>query len=148
MILGVIYDPIRDEMFAAEKGQGFTVNGVAAQVTDYSKLSDGLLAFDAGYNYERNRELLAMAGSLRENSHCMRALGSMALALAYIACGRITAYLQRFVYPWDIAAGILMIAEAGGVTTDWNNSPARLSSDQIIASNGKVHRELIELLKR
>ncbi len=145
-LLGVIYEPVRRELFVAEKGKGLFLNGARVHVSGVSELDDGLVAFDTGYNPERNRELLALAGRLRENSHCMRALGSLALGLAYVACGRITAYLHRFMYPWDIAAGLLMITEAGGSVSDWKGAPVALYSDQLIASNGKVHEQLMRLV--
>lgn len=146
ILLGVIYDPVREELFVTEKGKGFTVNGMAAHVSGVTELSAGLIALDTGYDYERNRELMAHAVRLRENSHCMRILGSAALGLAYVACGRYTAYLHRFMYPWDIAAGLLMVEEAGGKATDWGNAPVTFNSDQIIATNGRVHDELLRLV--
>ncbi len=146
ILIGVIYDPIHNEMFAAEKGKGLTLNKAYVKVSEIPALSEALLSLDTGYDYERNKELMRIAGHLRENTHCMRALGSMALALAYVACGRITAYIQRFMYPWDFAAGLLMISEAGGKVTDWNNNAISLHSDQLVATNGKVHKELMGLL--
>ena len=147
ILLGVIYDPVHEELFLAEKGKGCFNNGRAASVSNIAALSDGVLGMDIGYHYERSSELLGIANILRESTHCMRVLGSSALALAYIACGRTTAYLHRFIYPWDIAAGLLMIEEAGGRITDWGNNSATFYSDQIVATNGRVHKELMALLK-
>jgi myo-inositol-1(or 4)-monophosphatase len=75
----------------------------------------------------------------------MRMIGSSSLGLAYVAAGRVSLYYHRFVYPWDIAPGLLLISEAGGITTNWKGQPATIHSTQIIASNPKIHSEFSRL---
>jgi len=73
-------------------------------------------------------------------------MGSSALGLAYVACGRINVYLHRYIYPWDIASGLLLIREAGGMVTDWRGSQANFHADKIVAANNKLYQQLIEYL--
>ena len=145
VLLGLTYDPLRDELFRAEKGGGAYLNNVPVHVSKAKSLSEALLSFDMGYNQEQGRELLETI-KLYEQVHCIRALGSSAVGLAYVACGRITLYIHRWLYPWDIAPGLLLIREAGGIVTDWQDNPAAIQSTQLIASNHKVHQEFMKHL--
>ena len=146
VLLGVTYDPLREELFRAEKGQGACLNDLAIQVTRESSLGASLVALDLGYSDEQGRELLEISSRLRSQVHCLRIIGSAALGLAYVACGRIGLYVHRSVYPWDIASGLLLVKEAGGKVADWQNKPANCQAKQIIASNHRLHREFLEYL--
>ena len=142
ILLGVTYDPLRRELFRAERGQGAYLNDSAIHVSKESSLGASLVGLDLGYSYEQGSELLDITSKLWGHVHCLRIMGSASLGLAYVACGRVNLYFHRFVYPWDIASGLLLIREAGGEVTDWEGKPATSQDEQIIASNRRLHREL------
>jgi len=142
IVLGVTYDPLRKELFRAEKGQGAYLNDSAIHVSKESSLGASLVGLDLGYSDERGKELLDITSNLWGHVHCLRIMGSASLGLAYVACGRVNLYFHRFVYPWDIASGLLLIREAGGEVTDWEGKPATSQDEQIIASNRELHQEL------
>ena len=142
ILLGVTYDPLRRELFRAERGQGAYLNDSAIHVSKESSLGACLVGLDLGYSDERGKELLDITSKLWGHVHCLRIMGSASLGLAYVACGRVNLYFHRFVYPWDIASGLLLTREAGGEVTDWEGKPATCQDEQIIASNRRLHREL------
>jgi myo-inositol-1(or 4)-monophosphatase len=107
-----------------------------------------LIGFDLGYNRERGWDMLDVANKLWGQIHCARLLGSSALSLAYVACGRISLYYHRYLFPWDIASGLLLAREAGGKVTDWQGNPANYRSKGIIASNSKLHRKFMAQLAK
>jgi myo-inositol-1(or 4)-monophosphatase len=109
-------------------------------------LKDSLVAFDLGYDDEQGKKMLDIANKLWGWVHCMRMMGSSALALAYVACGRMTLYLHRHIYPWDIASGLLLIREAGGKVTDWQGNQASFRNEKVIASNSTLHQQISEYL--
>lgn len=146
ILLGITYDPVRDELFRTEKGRGAYLNDSAIHVSRESSLHASLVGLDLGYSYEQSRELLDITNKLWGQVHCLRIMGSASLGLAYVACGRITLYLHRYLYPWDIASGLLLIREAGGKVTDWQGRPASFQSKQIIASNQSLYREFMRYL--
>ncbi|MBL7209331.1 MAG: inositol monophosphatase [Dehalococcoidia bacterium] len=147
ILLGVTYDPLRGELFRAEKGRGAYLNDSAIHVSKESSLQDSLVGLDLGYSYEQGSELLDITSKLWGQVHCLRIMGSASLGLAYVACGRVNLYFHRFVYPWDIAGGLLLIREAGGKITDWQGKRAACQSKQLIASNDRLHREFMACLK-
>lgn len=144
IVLGLIYDPIRKELFQAVKGGGATVNGKPMAVSAKTKLDDTFVGFDIGYNAQEGTRLLQMACALWPRVHAMRVMGSAALGLAYAACGRLDVYYHRWLYPWDIASGILLTREAGGEVIDWEGKPASHMSRGLIASNGKLARLMLD----
>lgn len=146
ILLGITYDPMKSELFHAEKGKGAYLNNSLVRVSQIGLLKDSLVAFDLGYNDEQGKRMLDIADKLWGRVHCMRMMGSSALSLAYVACGRMTIYLHRHIYPWDIASGLLLIREAGGTVTDWMGNQANLQDEKIIASNKKLRQQLIEYL--
>ena len=147
ILLGVTYDPVREELFRTEKGQGAYLNDSAIQVSKEGSLGASLVGLDLGYSYKQGKEMLDIASRLRSQVHCLRIMGSASLGLAYVACGRITLYLHRSLYPWDIASGLLLIREAGGKVTDWQGKSANFQSKRIIASNHRLHQEFTAWLK-
>ena len=145
VVLGVSYDPTRDELFTAVKDEGAFLNGQRIHVTGEANLRHTDVGFDIGYNHERGTEILYIASQLWGNVHCLRALGSSALGLAYVAAGRIGLYFHRCLFPWDIASGMLLVAEAGGRVVEWNGDPAKYSSSALIASNELLVRRFFEI---
>jgi myo-inositol-1(or 4)-monophosphatase len=146
-LLGVIYDPTRDELFAAERGQGARCNGRRISVSESQTLATSLLATGFPYDYATNPdnnalEFTTLAGRVQG----VRRLGSAALDLAYVAMGRFDAFWELRLQPWDSAAGALLVSEAGGRVTDWRNGNWNPWSDRLLASNGRIHAELIQEL--
>ena len=118
VVAGVTYDPVRDELFAAQKGQGAYLNGQRIRVSDRADLGDGVLGFDLGYDFGSAKLLLEMAAGIWPRTQAYRLMGSSALSIAYTACGRIDLYFHHSLSSWDIASGILLAREAGGQVLD------------------------------
>ncbi|WP_409342996.1 inositol monophosphatase family protein [Paenibacillus sp. MBLB4367] len=147
VIVGVIYDPIRDELFVAEKGKGAYVKGKRMTVSQELKLADGLIA--TGFPVDRKVNLpcnLAGIQALAPRVRNIRTAGAAALHLAYVAAGRLTGFWEIGLHPWDIAAGSLMVQEAGGHITDTAGRPYSLETRHVIATNGAIHGELQAVL--
>lgn len=148
IIVGVIYDPSRDEMFVAEKGKGAYVHGKRMQVSDEAKLEESLLA--TGFPVDLAGTLpVNMAGLayLAPKVRNIRSGGSAALHLAYVAAGRLTGFWEIGLNAWDTAAGALMVMESGGQITDTAGNPYSLRTRHIAATNGAVHSELVQALR-
>jgi myo-inositol-1(or 4)-monophosphatase len=144
VIVGVVYDPSRDELFVAEKGKGAYVRGKRMNVAKETKLIDSLLA--SGLPADRNVSLpinLAGVQALAPKVRNIRIAGSAALHLAYVAAGRLSGFWEIGLNSWDIAAGALLIQEAGGLVTDTIGTPYSLMVRNVLATNGHIHQELI-----
>ncbi len=139
----VIYDPMRDELFTAERGRGARLNGKPMQVSRTPELAESLMAtgFPSRKRHESPNIHFYQEFTLR--SHGVRRAGSAALDLAYVAAGRLEAFWEFNLNPWDTAAGILLVEEAGGRVTDFSGGQFRLDSREILASNGLIHAELL-----
>lgn len=147
---GVVYDPLRDEMFSGTFGGGSTLNGKAITVGDASDLGGAVVALDWAHDPEQRQRTLDALGRFAHEVRTIRALGSAALALAWVAAGRLDAYLNAGLQPWDLAAGALLVREAGGRVCDWSGrpwTPTRQRADGL-ASNGRVHEQLLALLAK
>lgn len=145
-VLGVTYDPLRREAFWAERGRGAFLNGSPLRVSQKEELISSLVGFDMGYNDARGGEMLDFARRLWPGVFSFRIMGSGALGLAYVAAGRLDLYLHRWLYPWDLSAGLLLVEEAGGVVTDWQGQPLSQDSREVIATNPTLHREVMARL--
>ena len=143
LVAGVIYDPLRDELFTAERGQGAQLNGKPVRVSRTPELAEALLAtgFPSRKRHASPNVHFYQEFTLR--SHGVRRAGSAALDLAYVACGRMDAFWEFNLNPWDTAAGILLVEEAGGHVTDFAGGRFQLKSEEILATNGLIHKELI-----
>ena len=136
VVAGVTYDPVRDEMFAAQRGHGATLNGEPMRVSDRQQIDEAVLGFDLGYNFDQAKLLLEMAGEIWPQVQAYRLMGSSAMSLAYAACGRIDLYFHHSLSAWDIASGILLAREAGGQVLDRATlEEATLFSPGLIVSN-------------
>ena len=145
VVLGVIYDPVRDELFTAEKGGGAWANGSRLWVSETSKLGQALLGCDLGYVDEQAASAIDLIRALWPGIVSLRLMGSSALGLAYAAGGRVDLYFHHSLSPWDVATGLLLVREAGGEVVDRQGNPAGLHTPSVIASN----RQLIDdFLKR
>lgn len=148
VLVGATYDPLRDELFAARRGGGARLNGAELSVSARRRLAEALVAtgfpYDKATNPDNN---LAEFAAVTPHLRGVRRAGSAALDLAYVAAGRLDAYWERGTAAWDVAAGILLVEEAGGRVTDYEGRPARLQGGRFVASNGRVHDELLERLR-
>lgn len=142
IVAAVIYDPMRDELFTAERGRGTQLNGKGARVSRTGQLSEALLATGFPSRKRHASPNIHFYHEFTLRSHGVRRAGSAALDLAYVACGRIDAFWEFNLNPWDTAAGILLVEEAGGRVTNFAGGPFRLASDEILATNGLLHEEL------
>ncbi len=133
IITGVTYDPMRSEMFHAINGKGAFLNGRKTAVTRVTCLGDTSAGADLGYVPERSKEILALAAALWSKVHCIRLMGSSSLGMAYVSCGRLGLYFHKYVYPWDIATGLLLVREAGGRVINFSGGDAVTEDHDIIA---------------
>lgn len=148
ILTGGVYDPFRDELFLAQKGKGATLNGQPIRVSPNKTLSAALVA--TGFPYDRRErpdQYLAIVKDFMMEVHGIRRTGSASLDLCYVACGRFDGFWEFQLQPWDKAAGMLLIEEAGGKVTDYSGNPLTLESGQNLASNGLIHAAMIEVLK-
>jgi myo-inositol-1(or 4)-monophosphatase len=143
IVAGLIYDPMRDELFTAERGKGAFLNGKPIHVSSVPELGEALVAtgFPSRKRHENPNIHFYQEFTLR--SHGVRRAGSAALDLAYIACGRMDAYWEFGLNPWDTAAGFLLVEEAGGMVTGFDGAYRKLDSKEILASNQLIHHELL-----
>jgi myo-inositol-1(or 4)-monophosphatase len=142
-IAGVIYDPNRNELFAAEKGSGSTLNGNAIHVSRVTRLQESLIATGFPSHKRHQNPNIHFYHQLTLRSHGVRRAGSAALDLCYLACGRYDAFWEFNLNSWDTAAGVLIVQEAGGKVTRFGGDPFSIDSKQVLASNTLVHQELL-----
>ena len=145
LVAAVIYDPTRDELFTAERGRGAKLNGKPIKVSRAATLAEALLATGFPSRKRHASPNIHFYHEFTLRSHGVRRAGSAALDLAYVAAGRLDAFWEFNLNPWDTAAGILLVTEAGGEVTDFAGQPYRLDSREILASNGLIHAELVKL---
>jgi myo-inositol-1(or 4)-monophosphatase len=146
--LGVVYDPTRDEMFAAERGQGATLNERPMRVSVVAELNSAMLCTGFPYNVRERPDFARDFINFTMNAQAVRRDGSAALDLAYLACGRFDGFWEDGLNPWDVAAGVLLIEEAGGRVTDYRGAPLDIYTPKVLATNGRVHDAMMRLLNR
>ena len=146
IVVAATFDPTRDEMFAAENGSGATLNGRKIRVSETEELQNALLV--TGFPYDaKNRENFARNFSeLLVKSRGIRRDGSAALDMAYVACGRFDGFWEEGLNPWDVAAGLLLIEEAGGRVSYYDDSTFSIYKPPICASNNLIHAEMLNVL--
>ena len=148
IICGIVYDPIKDEMFVAEKGNGSYLNNHRMRVSSRSKLKD-CIVFTGGPKFESKNRELALEECRKFSSRILipiRKLGSASLDMAYVAAGRCDGFWQRNLNYWDIAAGIVLVKEAGGFVTDFEGENRYVENKTILATNSRISKEMIEVL--
>jgi len=143
MIAGVVFDPTRDELFTAERGSGAFLNGRKISVSKVTSIRDSL--FSTGFpNHNRaTNPNIRFFHELAQTAHGVRRGGSAAIDLAYVACGRLEGFWEIGLSPWDIAAGVLLVEEAGGRRSDMLGGPHDIRSPHMLTDNGLIHDEVI-----
>jgi myo-inositol-1(or 4)-monophosphatase len=148
-ICGVVYNPILNELFYSEKGTGSFCNNKSIGVSDHKKMDKSILATGFPYNIENEeRNNLNNFNEIIKKCRGIRRPGAAALDLCYVACGIFDGYWEMELFPWDTAAGILIVEEAGGKVTKFDSSQFSIYDREILATNGLVHNELVEILHR
>jgi myo-inositol-1(or 4)-monophosphatase len=144
-VVGLVSHPLLDQEIAAVKGEGCTVNGVPAAVTTSGTVYESVVAIDLGYDDVRAAMQLEVARRLWPGMQSLRVMGSAALGLAYVAAGRWDIFLHADLQPWDLAAGLLLVREAGGVVMDRDGNHATILSPAVVASNSLVYSDFVRL---
>jgi myo-inositol-1(or 4)-monophosphatase len=142
-VAGVIFDPTRNEMFSAEKGSGAELNGRKMHVSKTATLAESLIATGFPSKKRHKNPNIHFYHQITMRTHGIRRAGSAALDLAYVACGRFDGYWEFILNPWDTAAGVLLVQEAGGTVSQIRNEPFEIASREVVASNTILHPELL-----
>jgi myo-inositol-1(or 4)-monophosphatase len=147
--VGVVYDPLLDELFSAVRGRGATLNGRPLQVSSETRLNRAMLATGFAYDVHRSADdNLNHFAAFAKTAQAIRRDGSAALNLCYIAAGRFDGFWELKLHPWDVAAGILIVEEAGGRTSDFSGHQSCASGRETVASNTHLHEAMLEILQR
>jgi myo-inositol-1(or 4)-monophosphatase len=145
LVCGVVFDPTRQELFQAERGAGAHLNGERIRVSQASRIADALVGTGFPSRKRHQNVNIHFYYQLAMLSHGVRRAGAAAIDLAYVACGRMDAFWEFALNPWDVAAGILLIREAGGACSDMHGAPAELHGPHLLADNTLIHGEMVEL---
>lgn len=144
-VAAVIRQPMLGETFAAVEGEGATLNGAPMHVSDAESVRDSVVALDLGYDDKRAARQIALAGHLWPGMQSLRIAGSAALGLAYVAAGRWDVFAHMDLQPWDSAAGILLVREAGGIVTERSGDEGNIFSRGLVAGTPPVHTDFMRL---
>lgn len=148
IVLGLIYDPMREEMFSAVKGEGAFLNGEEIRVSAVDDLNKSLLATGFPYDIRASKvNNITHFNNLLTRVQGIRRCGSAAMDLCYVASGRFDGFWELKLSPWDIAAGALIVQEAGGLISDFQNGEFTIYGAEILASNGLIHQQIVEVLQ-
>jgi myo-inositol-1(or 4)-monophosphatase len=146
--MGVVFDPLRNELFSAVKGRGAFLNNQIIKVSSIEELDKSLLATGFPYDIrESQQNNLDHFSNFALRSQAIRRCGSAALDLCYVACGRVDGFWELKLSPWDTAAGALIVKEGGGSVSDFQNREFNPDKKQVLATNGKIHEQMLEVLK-
>jgi len=147
--VGAVFDPSRKELFTAERGEGAYLNGQRLAVSDTTALLDSLLV--TGFPYDMHKqsggELVDLFGTFLGRARAVRRLGSAALDLCYVAAGRFEGFWEQYLKPWDVAAGALVVEEAGGRVTGMDGTPFDPAAGHLVASNARVHDQVLAVIR-
>ena len=146
-LIGVIHDPLREQTFVAERGAGARLDGASLHVSRVARLSHAVIGLDWGHSDEVRGRTLDLLRQVAPRCATVRALGSAALALAYVAAGWLDAYFNLMMQPWDVAAGTLLVAEAGGRCTTLEGGPHRVGVPACVATNARIHDDLLAVMR-
>jgi myo-inositol-1(or 4)-monophosphatase len=141
-----VYDPLHEELFSAAQGGGATLNASPIHCTTKGELEMAIVAYDIGHDAQISTRMVDLVAGVQPRVGKVRHLGSAALSLTYVAAGRLDAYYHLSLQPWDIAAALLLVQEAGGTVTDWNGTRRRSGKGSVVASGVRLHPVLLRLL--
>ncbi len=147
IVVGVTFDPTREELFAVEEGSGASLNGRKIRVSDTEDLKDALLVTGFPYDVREREKFARHFTEFTYKSRGIRRDGSAAIDMAYVACGRFDGFWEEGLHAWDVAAGVLLIEEAGGRVSYYDDSPFSIYASPICASNNLIHAEMLEVLQ-
>jgi len=147
IVLAVTFDPTRNELFAAERGRGASLNNKPIRVSKTEDIADALIVTGFPYDFKDREDFARHLTQFLLRSRGVRRDGSAAIDMAYVACGRFDGFWEEGLNPWDMAAGVLLIEEAGGQVTGYKASKFSIYSPPIVASNGLIHQQMLDVLK-
>jgi myo-inositol-1(or 4)-monophosphatase len=147
IVVGVVYDPLRDELFTAERGEGATLNGRRVRVSEMDDLNRALICTGFPYDVRERGDFARHFRAFIMQAQSVRRDGAAALDLANVACGRFDGFYEEGLRPWDVAAGVLLVEEAGGRVTHYDGRPFDIYSQRIASSNGLIHDAMLEILQ-
>jgi myo-inositol-1(or 4)-monophosphatase len=147
IVVGVTYDPTRDELFAAERGRGATLGGKPIRVSDTENLGDALIVTGFPYDFKSRPHFARHLTDFLISSRGVRRDGSAAIDMAYVACGRFDGFWEEGLNPWDMAAGVLLIEEAGGQVSDYAGANFSIYKPPMVTSNGLIHAQMLKVLQ-
>ncbi|HUL43381.1 MAG TPA: inositol monophosphatase family protein [Bacteroidota bacterium] len=148
LIAGAIYDPNFDELFTAEKGKGAFLNGKRMHVSSVESLKKSLLVTGFPYNIRENPDnAVEHFVQFLMDAQAVRRMGSAAIDMAYVAAGRYEGFWEVHLNPWDMAAGAIIVTEAGGMLSDFAGKPFSIYEKQVLATNGRIHEEMMKILE-
>ncbi|HLE62005.1 MAG TPA: inositol monophosphatase family protein [Pyrinomonadaceae bacterium] len=145
--LAAVYDPMRDEMFAAERGQGATLNDRRIRVSAVDDLNQAMLCTGFPYDVRKRPHFARHFSNFTMEAQAVRRDGSAAIDLAYVACGRFDGFWEDGLNPWDVAGGVLLIEEAGGRVSDFRGAQLDIYSPKVLVSNGLIHDAMMRVLQ-
>lgn len=146
IVVGVTFDPTRNELFAAERGCGASLNGKPIRVSNCENLGDALIVTGFPYDIKHRDDFARHLTEMLLSSRGVRRDGSAAIDMAYVACGRFDGFWEEGLNPWDVAAGVLLIEEAGGQLSYYDGRPFSIYTPPICASNGLLHTQMLGIL--
>ncbi|MEP6774094.1 MAG: inositol monophosphatase family protein [Chloroflexota bacterium] len=146
ILASAVYDPLHEELFTATQGGGATLNGYPIRCSGKTGLEMAVVAYDIGHDAQISAQMVELVAWVQPRVGKVRHLGSAALSLTYVAAGRLDAYYHLSLQPWDIAAALLLVQEAGGLLTDWQGTPRRSGKGSAVAAGLNLHPVLLELL--
>ncbi len=146
IVLGVTFDPTRNELFAAERGRGATLNNKPIRVSETEEMGNALIVTGFPYDFKDRADFARHFEDMLLSTRGVRRDGSAAIDMAYVACGRFDGFWEEGLNPWDVAAGVLLIEEAGGQVSYYNGSKFSIYTPPILASNGLLHGEMTKIL--
>jgi myo-inositol-1(or 4)-monophosphatase len=148
IVAGVVYDPVKNEMFAAERGQGAYMNARRLRVSNRGDMNDAMIATGIPFGNRAGKDIyMQQLDAFMQRGIAIRRQGSAALDMAYTAAGRYEGFWELQLYPWDVAAGCLLVTEAGGFVSEVNGGPNAVHGGSILAANARLHAPLIEMLR-
>ena len=146
--IGVVYDPTREELFVAQRGSGASLNGTPLLVSSTSILLDSILCTGFPYDvHDMGDDMINLFGSFVKRARAVRRLGSAALDLCYVAAGRLDGFWEQRLQAWDIAAGALLVEEAGGCVTDLGGEDLNIRTGDVLAANYPLHSQMCEVIR-